>query len=335
MGTGRSRSPGRQAVKGCAVIQYRTFRNGDPPILVQLWNQCFTNRGATILRGTMLIEYFLFAKPYFDPAGLVLAFDGTQAVGFAHAAFGPSADRSAIDRATGVLCTLGVIPERRRQGIGGELLRRSEEYLRSCGAKCLFAGPMAPCNPFTFAIYGGCDSPGFLDSDAAARPFFEKHGYGVQETTVVAHRKLDQPLALVDARFAAYRQRYEIQVRPLPVSTWWQECVLGPVGELMYEYLLVDKSVSVPAARVVLWEMETFRPRWDDHAVGVVGLEIRPELRRQGLGKFLMGRVLHHLQEQYYTLVEMQYTQGNAAAGALANQLGFSTVDAGHRFIRL
>jgi GNAT superfamily N-acetyltransferase len=332
---GRSLSPGLRAVKGRVVIQYRTFRNGDPPTLVQLWNQCFTNRGATILRGTMLIEYFLFAKPYFDPAGLLLAFDGAAPVGFSHASFGPSVDRSSLDTATGVLCTLGVVPERRRQGVGTELLRRSEDYLRGRGATGLFAGPTAPCNPFTFAIYGGCDSPGFLDSDAAARPFFEKHGYGLQATTVVAQRRLDQPLALVDARFAAYRQRYEIQVRPLPVTTWWQECVLGPIGEMMYEYLLMDKASATVAARVVLWEMETFRPRWEDHAVGAVGLEVRPELRRQGLGKFLMGRVLHHLQEQYYTLVEVQYAQGNAAAAALADLLGFTTVDAGRRFMRL
>jgi GNAT superfamily N-acetyltransferase len=322
-------------VKGRAVIQYRTFRNGDPPTLVQLWNQCFTSRGATILRGTMLIEYFLFAKPYFDPRGLVLAFDDAQPVGFAHSSFGPSADRTAQDRTTGVLCTLGVIPERRRQGIGTELLRRSEEFLRGSGAVRLFAGPMAPCNPFTFAIYGGCDSPGFLDSDASARPFFEKHGYGVQETMVVSQRRLDQPLAVVDARFAAYRQRLEIQVRPLPVATWWQECVLGPIGEMMYEYLLIDKSVGSPAARVVLWEMETFRPRWEDHAVGVVGLEVRQDLRRQGLGKFLMARVLHHLQEQYYTMVEVQYTQGNTAAATLTDQLGFTAVDFGRRFMRL
>jgi GNAT superfamily N-acetyltransferase len=322
-------------VKGRAVIQYRTFRNGDPPTLVHLWNQCFTNRGATILRGTMLIEYFLFAKPYFDPQGLVVALDEGKPVGFAHGAFGPAADRRSLDLGSGVVCAVGVIPERRRQGIGAELLRRSEEYLRGQGAVRLFAGPMAPCNPFTFAIYGGSDSPGFLDSDSTARPFFEKHGYGVQETVVVAQRRLDQPLALVDARFAAYRQRLEIQVRPLPVSTWWQECVLGPVSEMMYEYLLIDKSVGTPAARVVLWEMETFRPRWDDHAVGVVGLEVRQDLRRQGMGKFLMARVLHHLQEQYYTMVEAQYTQGNAAAAALAEQLGFVAADFGKRFMRL
>jgi ribosomal protein S18 acetylase RimI-like enzyme len=319
-------------VKGLAVIQYRTFRNFDPPALVQLWNQCFSNRGATILRGTMLIEFFLFAKPYFDPQGLHLAFDGTQPIGFALAGFGPNADGSRLDPSTGVLCALGVIPDRRRQGVGTELLRQAEEYLRQRGAASLVAGPMSPRNPFTFGIYGGSDSPGFLDSDPLARPFLEKHGYRVQGTMVVMHRPATQKLTLADGRFAAHRQQYDIHNRYLPATNWWQECVLGPIDAV--EYLLVDRTTGKAVARAVLWEMETFRPRWDDHAVGVLGLEVAPELRRQGLGKFLLSKILLHLQEQYFTLIEWQVPESNILGLEMARQFGFQPVDAGRHYVR-
>ncbi len=57
------------------MIDYRAFRNTDPPGLVDVWNESFTARGAAALRSTSLLEYFLLAKPYFDPEGLVVADD--------------------------------------------------------------------------------------------------------------------------------------------------------------------------------------------------------------------------------------------------------------------
>jgi GNAT superfamily N-acetyltransferase len=315
------------------VIQYRTFRNEDPPGVVSVWNQCFTSRGATILRGSTLIEYFTFAKPYFDSQGLILALADNEPIGFAHAGFGPTPDGAALDPRIGVLCSLGVVPAWRRQGIGSELLRRAEAYLRDRGAAELFAGPLAPRNPFTFGIYGGSQSPGFLDSDPLARPFLEKHGYRLHDTVVVLQRKLTQALAVTDARFPAFRTQYEIHAGALPVQSWWQECVLGPLE--VVEFRLVERTQTATAlARAVLWEMETFRPRWDDQAVGVLNVEVVPELRRRGLAKFLLAQVLRHLQEQFFSLVEVQVAAGDAAGLALAAQLGFQPVDSGRCWVR-
>ncbi len=77
------------------MIEYRIFRNNDPPTVTRLWNSCFTQRGAIGFRGSTLLEYFLFAKPYFDPAGLILALSDGNPVGFALSGFGPNADGSA------------------------------------------------------------------------------------------------------------------------------------------------------------------------------------------------------------------------------------------------
>lgn len=318
--------------KGRSVIEYRSFRNGDPPGLVQVWNQCFTGRGAALLRGSTLLEFCTLSKPYFDPAGLIVAVSDGRLVGFAHAGFGPAADQCSIDPTTGVLCMVAVLPDCRRQGIGGELLRRAEEYLRAKGATTLRAGPRAPYNPFTFGVYGGSSSPGFLDSDSLARPFFDKHGYQAADPVRVLQRSLDAPLALVDVRFSAFRQQFEIHARALPPRSWWQECVIGPIE--MVEYRLVDKARKQAVAQAVMWEMETFRARYQVPAVGVAALEVPPESRRRGLGKFLTAQIIRHLQEQAFKLLEVQVAENDPSALGLAGLLGFQQVDLGRAFVK-
>src|SRR5262249_34017789 len=114
--------------KALFVIQYRTFRNPDPPAMVEIWNQSFINRGAFRLQNSALLEICVFSKPYFDPAGLMIAEDKGKLVGFAHAGFGPNAPETDIVTDFGIICAIAVLPSHRGQGIGTELLRRCEDY---------------------------------------------------------------------------------------------------------------------------------------------------------------------------------------------------------------
>jgi ribosomal protein S18 acetylase RimI-like enzyme len=314
------------------VIQYRTFRNPDPPGLVELWNRCFNGRGTVPIRLAALLEYFIFAKPYFDPQGLILALDGDQPVGFAHAGFGPAESRTAVNHSVGVLCSLGVQPTYRRQGIGTTLLSRSEEYMRGHGATEILAGPLAPFNPFTFGLYGGSQSPGFLDSDVLARPFLEHRGYRPARTALVFQRHLQRIVIPPDPRFPAYRQRFEIHALPAPRVSWWQECVLGPIE--MVEYRLTDRATGQIIAHATLWEMDTFSQLWNEHAIGIVDMEVVAAQRGQGLAKFLLGQILRHLHEQFFSLVEIHVGEENAPGVKLVQSLGFNQVDRGHSYRR-
>jgi ribosomal protein S18 acetylase RimI-like enzyme len=317
------------------VIHYRTFRNADPPGLAAVWNASFTGRGGAVLPGPALLEYFFFAKPYFDPEGLVVACADGQVTGFALAGFGCDPTGHALNIEVGVTCLIGVLPDYRRQGIGSELLRRCETYLRGRGARELAAGPLAPLDPFTFGLYGGSRPAGFLDSDSLARLFFEHHGYAVRDTRLVWQRQLDRPLVLADARFAAHRQRYELDSGPAHGLTWWQECVLGPV-ELL-EYRLRDRTTGLAAARATVWEMETYSERWNQQAIGIVDLEVVPELRRRGLARFLLAQLIRDVREQFFQPVEVVETHtdpGNAAGLGLLRSLGFEQADAGYSYRR-
>jgi len=316
------------------VIRYRRFRNGDPPAIADLWNECFTNRGTYSLGSLGPLERAVFSKPFFDPAGFIVAEDASRVVGFVHAGFGPNEDETDLEATKGVICSLAVHEHYRRHGIGSELLCQAEDYLHGRGANVLFAGPKKPLNPFYLGLYGGCELPGFLLSDPAAAPFFEHHRYAGRQTTLVFQCRLDQPLVISDARFAQHRRQYEIQIiERAGINSWWQECVFGLSDPL--EIRLEEKGSGLIAARAMAWELEGFSGRWNSPAAGVFDLVVRPELRRRGLARFLIVQILKYLQEQFFAVCEMQTPELNPAAVGLLRSLEFVQVDAGRVYQKL
>lgn len=315
------------------MVTYRHFRNTDPPGLMEVWNDALSGRGTVRVRTSSPLERQAFARPYFDPAGLILAADNGRCVGFVHAGFGANADESAVSTAAGVICLLAVRPAFQRRGIGTELLKLGETYLRERGAQRIYAGQVAPCDPFYHGLYGGSELPGFLLSDNAAQPFLTKRGYAIHATIVVLERNLTQPLKQFDARFAACRQRFELHegIRRRG-NTWWHESRFGLLEPLAF--CLEDKGNKTVAAHAQVWEMEGFSYRWGQPAVGLFQLEVRPDLRRQGVGKFLVTQILRRLQDHYITVVELQVPDSNLPALQLCQGLGFEQVDAGHQYVR-
>ena len=85
--------------------------------------------------------------------------------GFAHAGFGPNAERSWISAETGVICVVVTDPKCAEAEVAAGLLDRCEEYLRRRGAKVLYGGGLQPLCPFYIGLYGGSELPGVLDSD--------------------------------------------------------------------------------------------------------------------------------------------------------------------------
>lgn len=310
------------------MVQYRIFRNTDPPRLVEVWNQAFPGRGAVHLRNSTPLERFVLAKPYFDPAGLILAEEDNVCVGFAHSAMvEPGAGPK-----QGVICMLGIRPTHHGRGIGVELLKRSEEYMLQRGAQIFLAGGYDRSNPFYFGIYGGANCPGFLQSNPEAEAFFLRSGYRIHQTILILQRQLDLPLRITDARFGPLRNLYQICMRsPRRLNDWWQECTVGVVEPL--EFVLVDKAGAVKA-RALAWEMEGFSARWGWPAVGVIDFSVEPECRRLGLGKYLLTAILKQLQDQYFQTVEVQIDESNKSAVDFLGPLGFEQIDLGRVYAK-
>jgi ribosomal protein S18 acetylase RimI-like enzyme len=314
------------------VVEYRSFRNTDPPALATVWNESLAGRSAVRLRGSLPLENCVFAKLYFDPAGLVLAEESGEPLGFGHAGFGATEDGSALSFTAGVVCMLAVRPAFRRRGIGTELLHRCEAYLRGRGAQTLYAGPHRPLDPFYLGLYGGSELPGILDSDASMTDFLKKRGYAPGPATLVFQRRLEQNLRLLDPRTVPLRRRYKLQVDVVPARclTWWQNAVLGLIEPLLFA--LVDQQTGESAASALVYELEGFSWRWNQPAIGISDFFVRTELRGQGLGKFLLFQILHYVQEQCFELAELQVPEANEPAIRLCRSLGFSRVDTGRSY---
>jgi ribosomal protein S18 acetylase RimI-like enzyme len=328
--TSRRRSHGK-GTKGSAVVQFRTFRNTDPPRLVEVWNETFTGRGAVILPNSTPLERFVLSKPIFDPAGLFLAEDAGVTLGFAHAAL---AQEECTDAdGMGVVCAIGVRPAYERHGIGFELLRRCEDYLREHGAKVLRAGSHWPNNPFYLGLYGGADSPGFLTSDFKAEPFLLRHSYKVVRKTLVMQRVLDHTVKIIDSRFAPHRQRFIVRAcYPRSFRGYWKECVLGFLEPV--ELTLEEKQSGEAVARALIWEMDGFGTKWNRPTIGIMGFEVQPKWQRLGVGKYLLSQLLRQVQEQFFELAEVHLNEENQPAIQFLKSLAFDHVDTGQVFER-
>src|SRR5580692_6150154 len=112
---------GLAAIRGRIVVDYRSFRNTDPPHLIAVWNEAFPTRGAPKLATSTNLERYVLAKSIFDPRGLIVAEENGERLGFVHAGMSRYPFNT---KPVGVTCMIGVKPRHRRRGIGGELLQR-------------------------------------------------------------------------------------------------------------------------------------------------------------------------------------------------------------------
>ena len=152
--------------------------------------------------------------------------------------------------------------------------------------------------------------------------------YVPEKRVLVFDRRLDTPLNIVDSRFGPLRRKYEPQALPQArLGSWWRECVIGPLEP--HEFRLDDRSTGQMAARALYWEMTDYGWRWGAPAAGILDVQVRNDLRRQGLGKYLLSQLLRHLQEQYFVVAELQVPEEEEAATKMFRSLGFVQVDVG------
>lgn len=321
--------------KGLCVITYRTFRNGDPPRIVDLWNlHASRSRGFGQLAGCDHLEPLLFAKPFFDAKGMFLAFDDQRLVGLCQGGFGCDNHEAKLDHSRGVIAMLMVHPEYTRQGIGTRLVELCESYLLQRGAQSVMAGCRYPTNPFYFGLYGGSDQPGVLETDLECNEFYTQHGFEAGSTTLVFQLPLGWLQRVEDARIPLLRRQVDILAESLPKpNTWWQACVVG--ATITYRYEMIDADSKAPIGRALVWEMETFGRAWNTVSFGLHEFFIEESRRRLGYGKLLLYSILKHLQDNRIGLVEVQFDAENLAGRGLVQAVGFRQVDVGRQFTRV
>lgn len=315
------------------MIEYRTFRNPDPPRILELWSACAHGRSVARPHSTDVFEVFNYAQLFFDPAGLILACDGPQVVGFCHAGFCCTEDESRLDYSQGVICLVLVHPGYHRRGVGRELVRRAEEYLTERGATEIFAGPSPHRDPFYFGLYGGTRPSGFLESDAIASEFFRSLGYVAHEQHGIYQRNLAATRDPINLRIANIRRQTELTIVDKPYQpTWWWYSHFGRWGSAgidLLRFRLTRKSDGEPLAGVTVVGLDQYISVWQKRAIGLVDLFVVESLRGQGYGQALLVEVLRRLRQELIDLAELHVPDSNPMAARVVEAAGFSRVDTG------
>jgi GNAT superfamily N-acetyltransferase len=221
------------------MIEYRCFRNDDPPRLADIWRGADLGPRAVQPMTASLLEGYVFSKPYFDRAGLIIACDDGRPVGFAHAAFGPDATRMALDTAAGTTLVVVVVPHAERAAIAAGLLARCEDYLRRRGATTICGGGRANAAGFYLGLYGGSDVPGILDTAPAMQAVFERAGYAVADRIAVLRRALGRFRPPVNRLQVAIQRATRLSVVDEPPRrSWWEAAVTS--GIALRRYVLAN-----------------------------------------------------------------------------------------------
>ncbi|WP_437230074.1 GNAT family N-acetyltransferase [Planctomicrobium sp. SH661] len=315
------------------LIRFRSFRNSDPPKLLQLFRQTRPGRAFAYPDSSHALEMSVFCLPYFDPRGLIIAEDGDQMVGFIHAGFGFSDDLSQLNYDQGVICCVLVRPEIQQKGVGKELVLRAEEYLKAAGAKHIQAGQSRFRDPFYFGIYGGARPSGFMESDKSADPFFKALGYVPIQRVPVFQRDLTDRKDPMNFRLMALRRQTELIVSDQPEKpSWWWYCRFGNIESMRFQ--LVEKKTGASIATVTVVGLDHYIQSWNERAIGLVDVLVEEPFRAQGFGQTLIVEAIRRLRTEMITRAEIHIPEDfQDAVGAILAS-GFTQVDAGIIYAR-
>jgi ribosomal protein S18 acetylase RimI-like enzyme len=314
------------------VIEYRCFRNDDPPRIADVWRAADLGPSAMQPMTSALLEACVFSKPYFEREGLIVALDGERMVGFAHAGFGANADRSGVDRAIGTTMLVVTVPHSDEAATAAGLLARTEDYLRRRGVAAPRGGGSATIGGFYLGLYGGAGLPGILDSSAGMQDVFRRAGYAEVERVAVLRRPLAGFRPPVNRLQMAIRRATTLRVIDEPARrSWWEAATTTGIALRRYELRNASEELLGSGT---FWDMQPMASAWGVAAAGLLHVDIEGERRRGGLASYLVAEALHDLAQEGVTLVEAQVVETNAPAVKLFEKLGFAVADRGTLFTR-
>jgi GNAT superfamily N-acetyltransferase len=313
------------------MLSFRSFRNTDPPIVTALWRSCAEQLGLSPAVSPDVFEQLVFAKLYFDYAGLILAFDDEQPVGFAHAGFGPNDKAYGISTEMGTTCLMLTKPDCPRAEVAAGLLEHCEEYLRGRGTTIFYGGGMSPLNPFYLGLYGGSELPGILDNDTTARSVLESHRYREIERTRIMQIDLNRFESVIDRSQMQIRRQMVVEAQiDAPTRTWWEACTLGEFDLTRFE--MVPRGGGPVVATALFRGMDPTGTKMIGRSAGLVHFEVDPAHRRRGYAVFLLSEAFRQFQRQGIMSVETQTLETNLAAVNMYKKLKFEQVGGGGIF---
>lgn len=301
-------------------VTVRPFRGADEAALIRLWNASMTHDpiNAAVLRTRVLLD------PNFTPAGLLVAEDGGELVGFVLGLMRQvPLFLQGLEPERGWITAFGVHPDRRRQGIGRTLFAEMMARFIAAGRRQVEIAPYTP-NYFI----PGVD----MDAYAPALHFLESLGWQRASTPIAMRAELtgfQLPAEITELEQKLATQGVEIRpvtAADLPVLMpfiadkfgwdWYrfaQEYLLALFGPGADDICFL---VAVQGERIVGYCQQR-RERF-----GPFGVD--PALRSQGIGQVLLFRCLAEMLAKGFHCAWFLWTGSNAAR--LYERAGFHVV---------
>jgi mycothiol synthase len=272
----------------------RPFGPKDLAPVVALWSRSLAKDPMTEDR----FWHFYLLDCNFDPAGALVAEAGGEVVGYLQAIVRKFPMGSLGTQPTmGWIPVFFVAPERRRQGLGTNLLEAGLSYLRSQGRTEVMINGYSPCYV----------TPG-IDADyTEALAFVEQHGFAKVSEPLAMGMRLDgqrMPQRVKEKWAALKTEGYEIRMfergDTLPLLAFaekhfphWQPSVLDGLQRANMEIVVATKGERIVG--FTQWE-NTYNdpPNGAGGRFGPFGVD--PTLRSQGIGAvifyYLIERVV-------------------------------------------
>jgi len=313
------------------MIHYRPFLNSDPPALAEIWRSQPPSRALIQLMTPSVLDDMVFAKPFFDRHGLIVAVEDDKPIGFVHAGFGPNAELTGIEYTRGTTALLLVSPHRDHSAIVRELLSLSEQYLQDRGATTLFGGATKTLAPFYFGLCGGSQLSGVLASAAASTDLFRQAGYAEATHARIFCCDLTGFRPPVDRELMQVRRQFQLvkQTDSLP-RNWWEACEFAAIERV--DFVLLPKTTGVPVAEAKFWDIEPLASSWGVHAMGLVSIEVCSKSNECAVATHFFGEIFRQFQAIGITLVEFQLQTDETLAIEVCCKLGFEEIDQGILF---
>ncbi len=308
------------------MIDYRPFRNNDPPALCEIWRNHAPMRAFFRPLTPPILEATVLSKAFFDREGLIVAVEDGRPIGFAHAGFASSPDGSELDTSIGTTCMLLVSHPHQRHQVARELLSRSEQFLRQRGAQRIFGGGTQTIAPFYYGLYGGANVSGVLATDQDTIDLFAEAGYVESGRKLILQRQLAGFRPLVDRQQIQLKRSLLVESLPdAPSATWWEACNVGFSDRFCFT--VRPRTGESLNALATFWDVEPLASSWGVHARGLTKIYVDVPQDGEALPLFLIGESLRLMAAEGATLAEAHTSGPDDPLDAMLNRLGFREVE--------
>jgi len=309
-------------------IQYRSFLNTDPPLIVELWRSLPVFRGVHCNISIGEFEAHVLSKPYFDRNSFFVAVEtdpqGKEKIlGMVHASFDVNAELSDLNQSVGIVCLLRVAQCEQQVQIEDKLLEMAEQYLRSQSATEVWFGSRFPQAPFYLGLYGG--------SHSAIVEALNRNGFEKVKEIILLQRELGHVQSIKGRKQLMVRRNYLINAIADPIErSWWECCTLGMSER--DRFTIGRKKDNFVSGTVSFWDIQPLGASLHSNCRGLYDLAVNDDDQRQGLASFLVCEAMKRLASNGVTLVEAQSESTNSASLGLFEKLEFAPVAKGLQF---